>query len=1003
MGIQKKILIAILITGFFALIVGLPVTYYEVKDVLTEAIGRDFAEIAKKTAERFDAAIKKEITTFNYLADDPSFIRAVKVNRSNEVESYLIRYLSLPEELEVHLGLLVVNDKGRIIGGSRRYSDDQSGEEWWRITFNHDKGKVFASDIYVDSLTGKRAFDIGIPIKDKVTGKVVGGIRSIMNVDDYFNFIADMSFATTGHGMIINSGGKALLCPVLPPEKHVVSRSLIEMIIEKGAGWSIAADDAHGGKHSVVGFSPLRYVNSLGPENLGGYKWYTFIRQDPAETFAPVKRLMLMLLIVDFSIVLLICALGVYFVRRLVLNPVDIIHSGVDHIERGNLDYMININTGDELESLADGFNKMGTSLNDLYHNLETKISERTSELEKTKNYLESILKHSSDMIITTDLNGRIVTFNEGAERMLGYKQGEVAGTLMSDYYYNKDDRQKLVMIISDKKMVTNYETELLRKDGEVIDISLSLSELRDENGEVIGTVGISKDITEWKKAQLQLKEYSLELETMVEKRTMEVLEGKTHLEAMLGGIAEGVVFVDNENKITLINDAAELIFGIKREDWYGRDFKYAHSEKAHEKALQLIIEMREGKLKSYSSEIKAGEKTVLAHFSPIMHEQEYLGVIFIATDITEMKRLEAELQISEERYRDLVENSPEMIHSVNADRYFVGVNKTELHILGYTLEEMLNMRLEDIVPEEYKDNVKRHVARVINEGNCKTETQFITKDGRLIDVEISASALYDPVTNQFVKTRAFVRDVTAVKRLQSELMQSEKLALVGKMSSAVAHELRNPLVPIGGFANLIYKRLEDESPLKKYAGIIVREIDRLEKLLHNILYFTKDTRPEFKPVNLNEIINDLLFFYKDTFEEHNINLSISLTPDMPIMNLDHALMKQALINIIINAVQSMENGGLLTVETMTKGEEDKLFAVVVINDTGAGIPEDIMNSIFDPFYTTKIRGLGLGLSLTRRIVESHGGEIKVESAEGIGSTFIISLPVVVKVSGPGT
>ena len=296
------------------------------------------------------------------------------MNSSNEVESYLIRYLSLPEELEVHLGLLVVNDKGRIIGGSRRYSDDQSGEEWWRITFNHDKGKVFASDIYVDSLTGKRAFDIGIPIKDKVTGKVVGGIRSIMNVDDYFNFIADMSFATTGNVMIINSGGKPLLCHVLPPEKHAVSRSLIEMIVEKGARWSIAADDAHGGKDSVVGFSPLRYVNSLGPENLGGYKWYTFIRQDPAETFAPVKRLMLMLLIVDFSIVLLICALGLYFVRRLVLNPVDVIHSGVDHIERGNFDYRININTGDELESLADGFNKMGTSLNDLYHNLETKI-----------------------------------------------------------------------------------------------------------------------------------------------------------------------------------------------------------------------------------------------------------------------------------------------------------------------------------------------------------------------------------------------------------------------------------------------------------------------------------------------------------------------------------------------------------------------------------------------------------------------------------------------------
>ena len=208
-----------------------------------------------------------------------------------------------------------------------------------------------------------------------------------------------------------------------------------------------------------------------------------------------------------------------------------------------------------------------------------------------------------------------------------------------------------------------------------------------------------------------------------------------------------------------------------------------------------------------------------------------------------------------------------------------------------------------------------------------------------------------------------------------------------------MAHELRNPLVPIGGFANLIYKRLNEESPLKKYAGIIVREIDRLEKLLHNILYFTKDTKPEFKPGNLNEIINEMLFFYKSTFEENNISLDIRLSPDLPLVSLDHSLIKQALINIIINAIQSMESGGLLSVESMIRKEDDAVYAVVVVNDTGAGIPEDLMKNIFDPFYTTKIHGLGLGLSLTRRIVESHGGEITVDSAEGIGSTFTIRLP----------
>lgn len=994
MGIQRKIVLAILIAGFFALIIGLSVTYYEVKDVLTEAIGSNFAEIANKSSERFDAAVKKEIMTFSYLADDPSFIRAVQNNNRDQIEAYLIRYLKLPEELEEHIGLFVVNRNGVIIAGSRRYRKNQSGEEWWRATYNRGKGKIYASDIYTDSFTGKRAMEIGIPVKIGLNGNIAGAIMSVVNVDEFFKFIADMSFARTGHGMIINSGGRSLICPVLPPDMHASNQSLIDLVAGRGGGWSLVEDDLHGGKNSVVGFSQLRYVNSLGADSLGGYKWYTYIRQDPAETFAPVKRLMLMLFIVESCLVLLICALGVYLVRRLVLNPVDSIHGGVEQIEQGHLDYRINIHTGDELESLANGFNKMSASLKDLYHNLETMIKERTSELETTKNYLESILRYSTDMIITTDLDGLVVTFNEGAEQMLGYKRGEVIGTRMSDYYYNKEDRQTILMMVNAGKIVANYETQLIRKDGGLIDISLSLSELRNEAGDVIGTVGISKDITEWKIAQHKLKEYSLELETMVEKRTLELVESKTHLEAMLGGIAEGVVFVNNENKVTLLNDAAEMIFGIKRDDWYGRDFKGAHSEKAHAKAIELIADMREGKIRSYSSEIKSGGKTVFAHFSPIMHGQEYLGVIFIATDITEMKRLEAELQTSEERYRDLVENSPEMIHSVNRERFFIGVNKTELDILGYSLEEMLHMRLEDIVTEEYKDPVIRHIERVIHEGWGKAEAQFITKDNRVIDIEINASALYDPATNQFVRTRAFVRDVTEIKRLQKELVQSEKLVLVGKMSSAVAHELRNPLVPIGGFANLIYKRLEEESPLKKYAGIIVREIDRLEKLLHNILYFTKDTRPELKPCSLNDIINDLLYFYKETFTEHNISLNLRLSPDLPIARLDPSLIKQALINLIINAIQAMESGGLLTVESMIKRENDGVCAVVVINDSGAGIPEDVMKHIFDPFYTTKVHGLGLGLSLTRRIVESHGGGIKVESAEGIGSTFTVILPV---------
>lgn len=871
MSLQKKIVIAILIAGFVILATGLSATYYQVRNVLTEEEGRNFANIAKKTADRIDAAVKEEIATFQYLAANRAFINGVKEGRGEDIEVYLTYYLSYVEERKEHHGLFVVNERGEIIASGNLgndYSLDQSDELWWKIISVNSKEKVYASDIYMDNVTGKRAFDIGIPVWDQETKRVVGGIRSIVNVDVFFSFVKDMAFGRTGHGMLVNSEGTPLVCSLLPLEEHLMNQPLIHLITRRENGWAIAGDDAHGGKDSIVGFSPVSFTASIGPENIGGHRWYTFVRQDPRETFAPVKRLILNVFFIDSVIVAIISFLAFFMARKLLIAPVTILHEGVDRIRKGDLDYKVGIHTGDELEALAEGFNRMGDSLKESVYNLERRIKERTRELEETKNYLESILRYSTDMIITTDLKGRIVTFNEGAERMLGYKREEVAGTFMADYYYHKEDRGRLLESIERGIPVTNYETQLVRKGGKVIDISLSLSLLRDENRMVIGTVGISKDVTDLKLAQQQLEEYSHKLESMVEKRTLELEESRSHLEAMLSGIADGVVFVNKENHITFMNDAAELIFNMKREEWIGKDFKNAHSQEAHEKALRIIEDMKAGRIKSYASELESGERTVSAHFSPIMHGHEYFGIIFIARDITEMKRL------------------------------------------------------------------------------------------------------------------------------QTELLQSEKLALIGKMSSAIAHELRNPLVPIGGFANLIYKRVEEDSPLRKYADIIVKEINRMEGLLQNILYFTKEVKPVLEPVNLNEIINDLLFMYNKTLSDKNIELNARLTEDIPVIQLDPSKIKQALINTIANAIQAMPDGGVLTVETGIKETNGKQYAIVSTGDTGEGISEDVKKNIFDPFFTTKIQGLGLGLTLTKSIIEAHGGEIKVESAEGEGTTFIISLPL---------
>ncbi len=871
MGLKTKAVIAIFFAGFFALSISLFIIYFQVKSVLTESIGNDFAETARKTTDRIDESIKEEVKTFQFLALNQAFINGVRESNGDVIEVYLRYYMSYVEEQEEHPGLFVVNDKGIIIAngyGRHEYDSNQSYEPWWKGIANKGRGNFYISGIYKDKFTGNNVFDLAIPVFDPVSKRVVGGIRSVTDVSTFFGFMKDMNFGETGHSMLIDSSGVPLVCPLHPLSSHSMKKEIISLITKGQNGWAMVEDDAHGGENSIIGFNPARQVNSLLFGNSGELNWYVFVRQDPGETFAPVNKLLFNVFLFESAIILLMSLLGFIIVRRYLIEPVSILRKGAEQLGRGDFGYRIDIRTGDELGALANGFNKMGSALKEVYQNLEDKIKERTTELENIKNYLESILKYSTDMIITTDLTGRIVTFNEGAEQMLGYTREEVIGKLMSDYYFHKGDRDKILNLIQSEEMLANYETQLVRKDGGLIDISLSISLLKDKYGRIIGTVGISKDITDWKKAQKQLREYSRQLESMVEKRTIELEESKSHLEAMLSGIADGIVFTDQDNKITFINDAAELIFDIKRDDWIGKNFENAHSPESHKKAIQLIKDMREGKVKSYTSEIISGEKTIFAHFSPIMHGPEYLGVIFIARDITEMKRL------------------------------------------------------------------------------------------------------------------------------QAELIQSEKLALVGKMSSSIAHELRNPLVPIGGFARIIHKKLEEGSPIKKYAEIIIKEIDRLERLLHDLLYYTKEVKPVMQPSNLNEIINELIILYEDTFNERKIKVDARISPEIPLITLDPTQIKQSLMNLLYNAIQAMPDGGILTIESRMEEREGIHYASVYIHDTGCGIPDEVMKRIFDPFYTTKIHGLGLGLTLTKNIIELHGGEIEVKSEGGKGTTFKISLPI---------
>jgi|YNPNPStandDraft_1061719.scaffolds.fasta_scaffold00062_33 two-component system sensor histidine kinase HydH len=229
---------------------------------------------------------------------------------------------------------------------------------------------------------------------------------------------------------------------------------------------------------------------------------------------------------------------------------------------------------------------------------------------------------------------------------------------------------------------------------------------------------------------------------------------------------------------------------------------------------------------------------------------------------------------------------------------------------------------------------------------------------------------------------------------IRERMLESDRLAALSSLASGMAHEIRNPLVSIGGFARRIAKLVDKNSPLRGYVEVIQEEVARLEKLLREILDFTGENLSYFGDYDLTQIIEDTLVLVQRDLEASNIKVVKKMEP-LPRLHCDDRQIKQVFYNLFQNARQAMQQkGGTLTIHTYTQEREDGLYAAAAVSDTGGGIPLEVLHNIFNPFFSTKDYGTGLGLSIAQRIVSRHYGHIEVKNELGKGVTFIVTLPI---------
>lgn len=266
-------------------------------------------------------------------------------------------------------------------------------------------------------------------------------------------------------------------------------------------------------------------------------------------------------------------------------------------------------------------------------------------------------------------------------------------------------------------------------------------------------------------------------------------------------------------------------------------------------------------------------------------------------------------------------------------------------------------------------------------------EIQTLTTFASEVGLALENTSLYESLE----------RALETIRQTQDRLLQSEKLAALGEMAAMIAHEIKNPLTVIGGFAARIARRdaegEADHPSAARYAGIILREVQRLERIVQQTLYFSRDVALSPRPVDLHTEIREVLGLFREELEEGGIRVDRDLRAEGPSITGDPDQIRQLLWNLISNAIQAMGGGGTLSLATRDGSVEEAPGVMLVVGDTGGGISHSIVHNIFNPFFTTKPKGTGLGLPIVHAIVQKHGGTIHLDNREGEGAVFSVFLP----------
>jgi len=553
---------------------------------------------------------------------------------------------------------------------------------------------------------------------------------------------------------------------------------------------------------------------------------------------------------------------------------------------------------------------------------------------------------------------------------------------------------------LQEQLRLANAENQLLaKKNIEIIDY---VREKVDQLLAVIGTVPLRPDELD-DDTLIHLDPIGIISSTFVQilehlqETNIDLETAKNDIQAIFDSVGEGIQVLNSKGEIIAYNKKMTSLFVMNEQNVIGKTCREAVcADETDEKdcLFRMVRDMHKSvRVRSWMCRNRYYE--IIG--TPVFDKNGALQrVVILYMDTTRRRKSEAALLESEDRFRDLFENATDILQSVDPEGRILVVNKAWRETLGYSEEEIPSLNIFDIMDPDHTPQCQKNFEQILNDGQEFTcQTVFISKSGQKISVEGRINCRF--VDGKPMALRSAFRNVTEKLKMEKELRRAQKLESIGILAGGIAHDFNNLLTGILG--NILLAQLKaPEGDLANLLKNTENAAHRAQDLTRQLLTFSKGGAPVKETTSVIDIINDVVPF---TLSGSNTTWSLTTEDNISPVDLDSGQFSQVIENLIINSDQAMPEGGTITIRLSNYSQDEQLSEILTgdkyikidIHDQGIGIAKEYLPRIFDPYFTTKKKGSGLGLATAYSIIRNHNGLLTVDSEPGHGTTMSIYLP----------